>query len=1048
MRWSLAVVMVLVVSALGSSRASALSSAPHGIAWLDSIQARLDGAQAAAAESLAVRAIRECEADSGANSLSVGRLSRLLGVARLRQRGATYERVWPAFERADTLLAHHLGRKSLEFGGLLASEAAVLGSFKRFEQGVWRAKEAVALFESQSAPLDSLAIRALIALGGIHGHAGQPAEARPAFERAALAALRLSPPDSLRAALYRCDAALAATQDGDLLGAEALLDAAGPVIERRLGPADVDRVRYGTIRLTLLRRTSDLVGQLAILDPAVTQLEKRRQPDATLARRLRERAVVRSQLGDAAMALDDLRRATELFGGTLGPSDPTTLSAQFEYAQLLDEAGERVVAESTYVRAMRAAQQIERSPGELMALGLATHAARAYARRDFVAAREGFERAAQLHEQSQGPLALDLAATLLELSRVTAEMGRVDTTYLLAERARSILIRKRSPEHPDMGDLDGQEAWVEARAGDPVRAWERALSATANHLRYLQLVQPGLPEPLALELARSKQYRLAIALSVAGQRAATARGADQSKVRATWEALMISRGAVLEHLAQRRHALRAGETAARSADSLYRLASARYAKLLVGGGDEDSASGARLIRARAELEAAERAWGTALGGKRGNLDVGGDRLARMRAKLQPLQAMVGLALHEEVAGRPAGYVAFLLKADDATVRVVSLGSAHTLDSLIARWRGSFELNARRAARDSAAGEREALALGGALRKRLWDPIARELPGTKQVFFVPDGAAQLVNPGALPDDRGGYLIESGPTFILLTRELDLVSARSDARAPHELLAIGAPDFDQALTAIPATSVSFRGLTEGCGTFRDLRFSALPATQDELRAIAAGHQDATVCVGALADEATFKREAPRHRLVHVATHGFFLGEGCATSSAGRGIGGLASTPASALTASRMQASPMRLSGLALAGANRRADVDAEHEDGILTAEEIAALDLSGVERVVLSACHTGVGDVLTGEGVTGLRRAFRVAGVGTQVMSLWDVEDRATAEWMLRLHRAWGAGIGTAEAVRQASREQLAARRAAGMSTHPIHWGAFVAIGDPR
>ena len=71
-------------------------------------------------------------------------------------------------------------------------------------------------------------------------------------------------------------------------------------------------------------------------------------------------------------------------------------------------------------------------------------------------------------------------------------------------------------------------------------------------------------------------------------------------------------------------------------------------------------------------------------------------------------------------------------------------------------------------------------------------------------------------------------------------------------------------------------------------------------------------------------------------------------------------------------------------------------------MLTAEEVAALDLSGVEWAVLSGCDTGVGEVRAGEGVFGLRRAFQVAGVQTVIMSLWPVEDQATRQWMTTLY----------------------------------------------
>jgi CHAT domain-containing protein len=141
------------------------------------------------------------------------------------------------------------------------------------------------------------------------------------------------------------------------------------------------------------------------------------------------------------------------------------------------------------------------------------------------------------------------------------------------------------------------------------------------------------------------------------------------------------------------------------------------------------------------------------------------------------------------------------------------------------------------------------------------------------------------------------------------------------------------------------------------------------------------------------------------------------------------------------------PLHLAGFALAGANRRDSVGTGAEDGILTAEEIAALDLSGVEWAVLSGCDTGLGDLAAGEGVLGLRRAFQIAGARTVIMSLWSVEDEATRQWMTALYRhRTTTATTTAEAMRAATLDVLGARRRAGLSTHPFSWGAFIAAGD--
>ena len=163
----------------------------------------------------------------------------------------------------------------------------------------------------------------------------------------------------------------------------------------------------------------------------------------------------------------------------------------------------------------------------------------------------------------------------------------------------------------------------------------------------------------------------------------------------------------------------------------------------------------------------------------------------------------------------------------------------------------------------------------------------------------------------------------------------------------------------------------------------------------------------------------------------------------------MGGLA--PGGAQSAPR-KSSPLDLlglAGLALAGANHRADAGPDEEDGVLTAMEIANLDLDGVEWAVLSACDTGVGESVSGEGVFGFRRAFRIAGARTVVMSLWPVEDDATLAWMTSLYESrLENGMSTAASVRQAGIDLLQARRENGLSTHPFFWGAFIAAGDWR
>ena len=109
----------------------------------------------------------------------------------------------------------------------------------------------------------------------------------------------------------------------------------------------------------------------------------------------------------------------------------------------------------------------------------------------------------------------------------------------------------------------------------------------------------------------------------------------------------------------------------------------------------------------------------------------------------------------------------------------------------------------------------------------------------------------------------------------------------------------------------------------------------------------------------------------------------------------------------------------------------------------------MDLSRVRWAVLSACDTGSGRATSSEGLLGLRRAFRTAGVATLIMSLWQADDEGTRRWMRDLYEAHLVrGRGAADAAREASRLAIGARRRAGQATHPFFWAGFVAVGDWR
>jgi CHAT domain-containing protein len=402
-----------------------------------------------------------------------------------------------------------------------------------------------------------------------------------------------------------------------------------------------------------------------------------------------------------------------------------------------------------------------------------------------------------------------------------------------------------------------------------------------------------------------------------------------------------------------------------------------------------------------------------------------------------------------------------------------LGPARDIDTLVARWREAAAGPARNADTTSARGDAAYRRVAADLRRTIWDPVAPHLAGATRVFIVPDGALHLVNFAALPSGTTSYLAEVGPRLHYLSAERDLVTAKPST-IRQGLLAIGNPAFDgrpQTMAArAPVTAATgsqsaeqvYRGPRPTCGGFPSMRFAALPASGKEVHDIAAlwdqrrdeagpngaaktdPHGSALLLTGAAASEARFKQAAHGQRVLHLATHGFFLGGECASD-----FGALSTASSESPLRAVTSENPLLLSGLVFAGANHRQSVGRDDEDGILTAEEVAALDLTGTEWAVLSACDTGAGEVRAGEGIFGLRRAFQVAGARTVIMSLSPVDDEAARLWMRALYRQhFVEAKTTADAVHGADLELLQQRRQKGLSTHPFYWASFVAAGDWR
>jgi CHAT domain-containing protein len=355
---------------------------------------------------------------------------------------------------------------------------------------------------------------------------------------------------------------------------------------------------------------------------------------------------------------------------------------------------------------------------------------------------------------------------------------------------------------------------------------------------------------------------------------------------------------------------------------------------------------------------------------------------------------------------PARYGTYVVRRT-GTPAFIDFGDASAIDELVVEFRRALSAPRGTLARD----------LGRRLGATLMQPVRARLGGATQIYVSPDSLLNLVPFAAMVDEHDRYLIESY-TFTYLSSGRDLLRETTAGKSrPTPAVVIADPAFDSG--AEPLASAA--PLRSALGT----HFDPLPGTAGEAQAIKRLLPDAAVYTRERATETALKTLAAP-RILHVATHGFFLEDQ-----------DLARPPAG--SASEVE-DPMLRSGLVFAGVNSGRSGD---DDGVLTALEAAALGLAGTELVVLSACDTAVGEVKTGEGVFGLRRAFMTAGAETLVMSLWRVDDEATRQLMTEYYQRLTRGEGRAEALRQASVTLLRDP----LRRNPFYWASFISSGEP-
>jgi CHAT domain-containing protein len=633
-------------------------------------------------------------------------------------------------------------------------------------------------------------------------------------------------------------------------------------------------------------------------------------------------------------------------------------------------------------------------------------------------ALQHMQRGLELNIEINGTGNLAQASLVANLAYVEMCLGKTAEALQYYAQARELYARLYGPAQTQTMRIDDGYGYALTFLGKTEEAMDTELRAHSLERERVGLAIRLMPERQALSMANSAlvSYNLLVSMSIHH---------PQLKTSDLYQEVVRSRALVAEEMAQREAALnRKNDSSIQALEQ--ELEKERKTVLELQGTPADAHTSSALDDANARMEQTERELARRSAAFRAEERGKSSDLNDLRKNIPAgsvLISYVSYSLYNEKAGNFAklpvpSYMAFVLHRDSNRIGVYPLGEANAIVEDVRRMRASADAEAHGGGLGAARNEREYRAAGLELRKRVWDPLKAELDNARLVLVVPDGVLNLVPFGALPDGDG-YLVEHGPVVHILSSERDLLPANSEQKKSG-LLAIGSPSFQ--LTKLDAPQGGLREGPANCEDLSKMQFNALPGSLSEVNDISStwkrwnGLEPEELLTGEDATRAKFLEAAPRSRILHIATHAFVLNKNCGNGN------------------------PLLTSGLVFAGANNSRDAS------VLTAEQIASIDLNGVDWAVLSACNTGYGELKDGEGVLGLERAFRVAGARSVVMTLWPVDDQTTRNFMRHLYaERFARHSTTADSLWIADRSMLKERRAAGKSTHPWYWAGFIGAG---
>jgi CHAT domain-containing protein/Tfp pilus assembly protein PilF len=828
---------------------------------------------------------------------------------------------------------------------------------------------------------------------------------------------------------------------GNSAQAEQLYQRGLEIGEKTLGPEHPQVATSLNSLGIIYRDKGDYVRAEQYFQRALAIREKMLEPGHPfIGTSLNNLAAIYHDKGDYLKAEPLYHRALALQEKTQGAEHPAFAMYLDNLAILYSDKGDYAKAEPFYRRALAVLEKVlgleHLSVGQtLNGLGILHRVIGDYAK-----AEQFHQRALAIREKALGPENHSVANSTRDLAAVYRDKGEYARAEPLFQRALAILENALGPEHPYVVTFLDDLAVLYAAKGDfaqAITAQARATSVGERNLA-LNLSIGSERQKLAYLALFSEQTDFTLSLH------SQALPQDPQALDLAFTTLLRRKGRGLDVMANTIAALRS--RAAPDDQALFdRLAEARsqLAALTLKelGTDKPEAYRARLKPLADKVEELESSLSARSPEFRAQAQP--IRLAAVQAALPADSALIEFAIYTPRDMRnnknkmPPRYLAYLLAAQGEP-RWIDLGEAAPIDRAITAWQRALR-NPRRS---------DVKRLARAVDEKVMRPVlalAQSGMGqTRRLLIAPDGLLNLIPFAALVDRQGRYLVERY-SISYLTSGRDLLRSPIDRPVEQKAVIVANPDYGR--IAVAGTSGGRDvglppGPAKSSGQQLNLSqayFPPLAGAAGEAQALKAILPQATVLTREQATEAALKGlHSPR--ILHVATHGFFLRDQELELVGMRDRGAV--TVRSVGFADQPIENPLLRSGLALAGVNRRRGSADQGEDGVLTALEAVGLDLWGTKLVVLSACDTGVGEVKNGEGVFGLRRALALAGAETQVMSLWPVSDLGTRELMVEYYKGLQRGEGRGDGLRRVQLEML--KRKA--RQHPFYWASFIQAGE--